>query len=449
MPPANLPPRTLATALFGRAAAGDHPQPTNHPDHPEPSQHDSADHAAAAEILVLLAALPPPLRETLGHLLCCEPCAAAALEALATQEAPAGTRYDEPGILARAVLQRVAQELFLPRPSADSRGSEVQAQELFDDLLHLPAASRREAIAQDRRFHSAELARLLVLEGEDLLPDDVPEALALADLALAVTRPLLGENPATPVLEAAARAWCLRGEVLRLQGDRVHCHGALRKAESLLESEALATPERGLLCRRLGLLSADEGRIDEALALLQRAADLFAEAGDDQELGKALADRGRLLLEEIDARAAVLPLRAALALLDPESHLTPALAARRDLCLCYTELGRQGEAAELVREGRRQLAGITGAALRNADPGRAAQLLSSTHSALLAEGAGFEAAQVTLELARVYAEARRRDDLARLVEDPLSAHLAAGRSRAAPASRSRPRHLDPPAQRPR
>jgi len=92
------------------------------------------------------------------------------------------------------------------------------------------------------------------------------------------------------------------------------------------EEVHVGAPERALYCHQLALLRRDQGRVDEALGLLARAAEIHRGLGELAELGEVLAEKGRTLVDE-DPRAALGPLQLAGELIPAATRPWPAAAA--------------------------------------------------------------------------------------------------------------------------
>jgi tetratricopeptide (TPR) repeat protein len=162
--------------------------------------------------------------------------------------------------------------------------------------------------------------------------------------------------------------------------------------------------ERALYCRVAALVHAGEGRLDEALGLLARAARIYRDHGEPVERAECLVETGWLLVDE-DPHAALPPLRTALGLLDAATSPWPALRLRQGLALCQVELGRRRDAEALLEECRqlRERLAEPGDRLRAArteaeiearlgHEERAITMLRPVVEEWLARGEGFDAA---------------------------------------------------------
>jgi tetratricopeptide (TPR) repeat protein len=302
-----------------------------------------------------------------------------------------------------------------------------RAEALYPALLAMEPARRLDRIARSRRFASPALARLLLAEAGAGARNRPAEARELADLALAVVVRLEADRSGTiTVVALRAAAHARRAEALWWGGDSTMAEAALAASLADLDATPIGEPEHALYCRVAALLRAGEGRLDEALALLGRAAQLYRDQEEVEELALCLIERGWLLVAE-EPDAALLPLWNARDLLARDAAsgtLWAAVRVRQGLALCLAELGRPLEAAPLQREARdlaqglaeepdQLLAAWTDAQIdaRIGRPRQAMEALPPLVERWLARGEGFSAALAALDLAELYVETGRWLDL--------------------------------------
>ena len=189
-----------------------------------------------------------------------------------------------------------------PRSSAAQREA---AQHRLAELLELPGEERHRRV-REGPFDDPYLFDLLLETGHAALPFDLDRAVDLMGLAT-----LLGirltRSGALMEDEGVSRALCLMGTAYRLRGDVAIADAAFEKAGRL----AISAPERGFFGRALALLRWDQGRSEEAIALLQQAGKRFAEAEDAQEQALCSALLGLLYVEEMRTALATPCLRQA------------------------------------------------------------------------------------------------------------------------------------------
>jgi len=312
----------------------------------------------------------------------------------------------------------------LRKREAERRHDTEAAGALCAELKELAPEKRLEAIAWNEHFRSPGVIRRLLADAEAAIEEEPLEAEAMAKLALAIAYALedVLEDNTKPALQGLALAWI--AESRRRRGLFEEAEGASLAAACHLDEAPLGSVERGQFCRLLARLRADQHRVDEALGLLSRAAALFAELEELQELGDTLCDQGLLLLEEMDAEGALLAFEEARALLDQQARPRSVLRARWGLALALADLGRGKEAAaafardpvldvRLTRAaGRLQILWMEAQIdERTGNRSRAAELLVSIVDDFAEEGAGAEAILAAIDLARLYLSLGRSEDL--------------------------------------
>jgi len=386
-------------------------------------------HLETEDLLRLLVVEP---EETLRHLLGCAPCRRRAAELAAldeTQEEPALelARADDAALVAggfRSLWTRIGE--VEAQAAAEVERDRAAAGALRDELLSMPIERREQAIQDEPRLHSLELARLLTAEGEEAAAADPPRAEALAQLALAIGDWLSARRFGDAAVgEARVEAWCLLGDARRRTGKDPDL--AFRAAARHLAAVPLDGRARARLCQGLALLRRDQERTDEALALLARAAELYEQSDDRPGLGAALCAEGWLRLDEGDAEGARLAFDRGLDALGPTASLSALLDVHHGLAMANAELNEATDAHEAVATGR---------ALYDLLPSERERLLALAREAEVAEvsgrdreaeqirleavarlraiGAPYDAVLITLELARAYLEAERPEDVERL-----------------------------------
>jgi tetratricopeptide (TPR) repeat protein len=288
---------------------------------------------------------------------------------------------------------------------------------LLEELMAVPPGSRLEAI-QEPRFRSLALLDFLLEESwasQFIDPGRAAElALLAAQLAMAFGA---GEEEAVAALP---RAFCLGANARRLDG-------RLKDAEALL---ARAVPflagcqDRAFYCRILALLRWEQGRIEEADALLRYAAVLYASDGLDHEAGTCQMVLGLILLEKGRERDALFLLRRGWDKMDREGH--PLLAIHGGLILAagLADASQRRRARGVLRETWRLFSHVTdpaemarvywleGRALsRLGDHHEALNILESVRRQLAAEPSPAETALESLDLALALAESGRANEI--------------------------------------
>lgn len=266
---------------------------------------------------------------------------------------------------------------------------------LIDRLLD---ASRSSCSADP--VHSREWAAL-ALAALDRAPGETPGQRPIALALLANAHRALDDFAAAGRGFAAARA---------LAGD---------PAESDLDLDDLA--EIDFLEASLRI---DLRQFEEAEALLLRALDTYRDLGQTTHAGRTLIKLGHLFSNAGLPETAIRPYEAALDLLPRDLEPRLHLAARFNLAHCHFELGGIIEARDLLTYDedlyerhadrhttvrRRWLEGRIAAA--TGEIVEAEQLLLDTREVFSAQGGGFDAALVSMDLALLYQQLGRTDDL--------------------------------------
>ena len=354
------------------------------------------------------------------HLLTCATCRSWAIGRLLDQRtAPREEEetQDESysGIWAR-LEERTPELIEETRRRAETR------ERLFAELMQTPSGQRL-GLVQQKRFRSLDLLERLLEESHAGQLAEPAKAAELARLAARLAG-LFGEGDE----EAAAalpRAYSLGANARRLEGRPRAADSLLAKAVPFLNGGI----ERAFYCRTLALLRWEQGRADEAQALLQHTAFLYSREGMAHEVGVCLTILGLVLLEEGRQGDPLTLLARGWAEMDRDGR--PHLALRGGLALAaLLAQADQGERARSVlteswrlfsqvtdpAEMLRVYAGEGRALARLGEREEAMHVLESVRRQLLAEPSPAEAALVSLDLALVLAESGRAEEIEALAE---------------------------------
>lgn len=303
---------------------------------------------------------------------------------------------------------------------------EDSARTALERLLATPAEERR-AFLEDAGppFRGAALVELLLEASLQRARWNPAEAEQMADLAedVLVYTPgalLTGWGEAL-----AARCLAHRGNARRVAGDLRGADQLFRHLRTRLASFPVDDAEaHAQICSLEASLRKDQRRIHEAEVLLERAILLHRQVRNRTGVARALIKRAGLHTAAGDTLTALDSLEEAARLVDPETErdLYLCTVANRALCLC--ERSRFAEAERLLDRHRDQfqaggsewlstrLSWIRGEiALGRGDSQEAERLLEEARAGFLEIGNDFMAALVSLDLALLYAEDGRRDEL--------------------------------------
>lgn len=194
---------------------------------------------------------------------------------------------DYSAIFDRTLARSLVHQRRLSQEKAEAPG-------LAARLLSLPPARRVLLFSNSRRHRTWGLCAWLVEEsqkGDAALPSREEQAL----LALTVSRYLdTGLYGAGRVEDLRARAWGCVGRIRHLAGDLAGAESAFHAAYQHLLRGTRDGLERALLLEAKAPLLAATGRLPSSLALLKRAAHLYAAAGDLPRAGRCLVTQAVL-----------------------------------------------------------------------------------------------------------------------------------------------------------
>jgi len=331
-----------------------------------------------------------------------------------------------PGAYANALARAERRAAELREGEAVERR---RAAELLAGLEALgDAEARRRAVESDPRHHTWALAELLRERSAAAAPENPARCRELAHLAVAVA----GRVPAGPESEALradlrALAWAQLGNAERIAGELRAAEGAFRAARDLLERGTGDPIARARVLSLHASLRGDQSRFDEAIELASQAARLYRRAGDLHGYGRTLIKLATFHAYRDELDTACARLDEAVPHLDPEREPRTLFAVRYNRASYLERAGRLDEAAaELALAeplaptalDRVRLGWLSGLlAFRRGDPAAGERELLAAREAYLAHGLAYETAQVSLDLAVLYAEQGRAADQRRLARE--------------------------------
>lgn len=347
--------------------------------------------------------------------------------------------YDE--VISRTYDHLVSRELSL-------KVDRCQAPTLLAELERHPLPRRKVLVSNARRFRSWGLAELLLERSWETFSTDPLRSQEHAELALEVADRL--EGPAHTVVLLAdleARAWAYLGNARRVVADLAGSEEAFSKAFSLLGSGSGDPLERARLLYLVARLRKDQRRLAEAHGALDRAISVFRRVGDLHLVGSSQMVKATLYNLEGEPERAIALLREAVELIDLNRDHRYYLGARHNLIVYLIEAERFMEAQALLSSSRelyqrfaepalqRRFQWIRGrVALGLGQEEKAEKFLLHARGDFLAEGSNLEVAEISLELAQIYARQRRSGELKTLAGEMLAYFNALGVHREAMAS---------------
>lgn len=308
---------------------------------------------------------------------------------------------------------------------------------LYRELLARPRESRLEAVESEEAFASPGLGHALLDRAEALLAENPREAGHLASLAAQIGSRLPAPWTLLERESLQGRGRSLEGEALRRQGAVAPARIAQRRAFRHFEVLPVGCVERADFCRYLSRLRRDQGRDDEALALMARALERFESSAEPRRARECRLELAWMHLDDLEPDAALELLEAAL--LEEGDDLAGTvgersgrwLSLRHGLALAYADLRRENAARTMLAEiaagasDRGSLHPlrvklVEASILRRLDAEEeAAEILFQVWTGHAVDGAHHDAALALLELAQLRAEQaseRAVAELARLLE---------------------------------
>jgi tetratricopeptide (TPR) repeat protein len=289
------------------------------------------------------------------------------------------------------------------------------AEKDFQELLALSQAERLDRIRQARRrFKGSHLVYLLLNQTEQEFTRNLEEAKNLAHVAHMVVHHSPAESAA---VEVEALVYAFLGNAYRAAGDRRQADSFFINARRFVRHNAVREP--ALLARideLEGSLRKDQRRFTEAEEMFSRALVLYGMSGGRPgEVGRVLVNLGGLYFVQGKNVAAIEMTRFALQLLSPNSHTRLYTMARYNLALQLTEIGQHEEAAGILESDaalftqmqepwtQLRLLGIHGKiAVARGELLAARHLFEEARTGFIAQGIGFDAAIVSMELALLH-----------------------------------------------
>ena len=306
-----------------------------------------------------------------------------------------------------------------------------QAPELWARLAERPYPDQLREIEEDEELHAWGLCQLLLRRSQEATFNDPGKAVELANLALRVVRHLGVAYDPSWVTDLRARCFAYLGNARRVLGELRSAEDAFLKAENCLARSMTGNAE--IQAEVLDLKSSlrrAQRRLDEALELADRVLSIHKEIGDPHGLGKSFLQKAKILEEMGDLTRSVELLQAAATEINRINEPRLFVYARYNLLGCLILMDRFDEAKELLPEVRgflQQAAqpidlvrlhwaeGLIDLGFGRLGPAEAA--FREVQKEFLSRQMGYDAALVSLDLARLYAQEGCVDDLKRLAAE--------------------------------
>lgn len=306
-----------------------------------------------------------------------------------------------------------------------------QAPELWDRLAGRPYAEQLREVEESEDLHAWGLCQLLLQKSREATFSDPARGVELANLALRVVRHLGQAYDPNWVTDLRARCFAYLGNARRVLGELRSAEDAFVKAEGCLARSTSGNVEvRAEILDLKSSLRRAQRRLDEALDLIDRALALYREAGQEHGIAKSLLQRAKILEESGDLNGAIDLLRRTAEEVDPAREPQLSAYGRFNLLTAlllaehYEEAERLLPATEGLLRGMGQpldlirLRWVEGNIhLGRGRRGPAEAAFWEVQREFLERQMGYDAALVSLDLARLYAQEGCTEDLKRLASE--------------------------------
>jgi tetratricopeptide (TPR) repeat protein len=301
----------------------------------------------------------------------------------------------------------------------------------FVELLEQPSDARDLLLRDSPRFQTWGVFELLVERSLEAGIQDPAFGEHLGLLALRLSDHLDGKRyGAERIADLRARAWAFVGNARRIRFDFQGAEEAFTQAYLQLKKGTRDGLERAISLDLQASLRRGQRRFDDSLRLLRRAVDLFLAHGESHRAGRSLVKTSTVHYNAGNPESAISSLYKALPLIDSDREPRLLLCARHNLIFYLAELGRFLESQRLYLDARPLYRSFNEPWVQNrrkwvrgkiakglGQPRRAETQLLAARDGFLAEGIPYDTALVSLELAMLYAEQGRTEDLKRLAAE--------------------------------
>ncbi len=308
-----------------------------------------------------------------------------------------------------------------------------QAPALWARLDGQPYVEQLRAIEEDEDFHAWGLCQLVLEKSREAVFSDPARAVELANLALRIVRHLGQEYDPNWVMDLRARCFAHLGNARRVLGELRSAEDAFVKSESCLARSTSGNVEA--LAEILDLKSSlrrAQRRLEEALALAKEVRVISEDLGNQRGIGKSLIKQAKVLEELNDFPQAIDLLKRAVGEIDPVQDQRLFFCARYNLLGCLILTGSYEEAEALLPDvltllsdtaqpldlvRLRWAGGLIHLGRGRLGPAEAA--FREAQKEFLERQMGYDAALVSLDLARLFAQEGCTEDLKRLAAEMM------------------------------
>jgi len=309
----------------------------------------------------------------------------------------------------------------------------AEAPGLFSELWQHPAEKRPLLVRNRPRFHTWGFCEYLLRQSEAQTFHDATLGENLALLTLEVLDCLDTDHYRAEAIEdLRARAWAYVANSRRVKADLRGAEEAFALAFAALRRGAQEPIDRAVLLDFQASLLRAQRRFDKALSLLHRAAKIFFRLGEKHQAGRVLVSIATVHHAGGEPEKSIPVLYNALPLIDAAHDPRLVLTAWHNLVDNLSDAGRFMEAQKHLVKARplyrqfleprvqNRLKWVEGKIARGFGQREQTEILfSEARDGFLATGAAYEAALVSLDLASLYSEQGRMDEVKRVVREAL------------------------------
>lgn len=301
---------------------------------------------------------------------------------------------------------------------------------LLAELDSHPRERQLAAVEGEERFATPQLVHALIDRSHAARYSDPESMLHWASVARNVATRCTPEalGGAAKLADLRALSWGQLGTSLRVAGRLREAEEVMITAQKYLEAGTGDPVLRARLYEQTAGLHTYQRRFEPAIAVLQKAADVYRSLGESHALARTLVQEAIARLYSGEAENAVTILNQAIPLIDQEGDPHLLFAACHNLVSCYINLDRPEAALSIYTEIRELYKEFSdplillrtgwheGQLLRDLGHLRAAEaILLRTRTGFLDMNLLYEAAVVSLDLATVYVKLGAVEDVKKTV----------------------------------
>lgn len=329
------------------------------------------------------------------------------------------------------VLEKVFQDVVEENVELDRQRAAVP--QLVSDLLALEDARRDLIVRNSSRYQLWPLVEALLVECRKTWSNDPSQAESLAELARIVAESLSVEGFRVKLLsDLKAEVWSYIANCRRIQSDLRGAEEAFDTAGRLLEAGSGDSMERARYLDLLSSLLRAQRKFSAAAEALSEAIRIYRSLGDRHSEGRAQIKQAKLLADSGKPEEAIPLLKRAEWAIDHQREPRLLLLLKWNLAYHLVDAGKPEDGRALLPEvrdlarqfGKSQdrlrvlwLEGVVRRSLGQVE--LAEQALAQVREGFISSGIGLDVALVSLDLATLYLETGKTDEVRRLAVETM------------------------------